>query len=259
MQQKKYFPMYGLIALALIAGLFFFFWQKPTIFIEQTAQSESATPQVPDSTAKEASTTNLPTKGADSSDVPKNPKTLWKVFEQYLVYAKNHDKVALATLSYKVSDTCADSKQEKECFEKMDAVYAIGSKLKQGDFVNVLEDDKQAILSTNYTRVTSETELSATKAVIVFIKDDKGNPKLASLKPNETWVVNRTSTSTVSALETKLEGMLVDTDNDGKTDELELCIFPNNYVVFSCEKTDPTKKDSNTNGYWDGVESYLSK
>jgi len=242
-----------------MVGLFFFFKPKPTTSIEQPAQNAPSILLASDSTAKETSPTNGVAKVTDSNRAPKNSKTLWTVFEQYLVYAKNNDKASLATLSYKVSDACADPKQEKECFAKMDAVYEIGSKLKENDFVNILEDSKQAILSTNVTRIDSDSELGATKATIIFIKDDKGNPRLAALKPNETWVINRTSTSTVSTLEAKLEATLKDTDNDGKTDELERCVFPDNYVVFACEKTDPTKKDSNANGYWDSVESYLSK
>jgi len=255
MQQKNYLPVYGLIALILVAGLFFFFKPKPTTSIEQPVQSGSSGEPSSDSVVKE-SDPRLVTKGTSSNPASKTP---WAVFEQYLTYAKNHDRVALASLSYKVSDTCADPKQEKECFAKMDAVYEVGSKLKQNDFVNVLEDDKQAILSTNFTRVNSDSELRATKAVIMFIKDDSGNPKLASLKPNEIWVVGRTSTSTVSILEAKLQAMLVDTDKDGLTDELERCVFPDNYVVFACEKTNPAKKDTNGNGYWDSVEAYLSR
>lgn len=246
MQQKNHLLVYGLIALILVAGLAFFFRPKSTTTIEAPVSNATSSPLVSVEAVKD--------EGSGST-----PKSLWSFFQEYLTYAKNHDKAGLASLSYAVSDTCADPKQEKECFLKMDAVYVVGSKLKQNDFVNVMEDGKQAILSTNFVRIDSETELVATKAVIMFIKDEKGSPRLAALKPNEMWTVKRTSTSTVSLLEAKLQAMLLDTDKDGLTDEIEECVFPDNYIVFACEKTDPTKKDSNGNGYWDSFELYLSR
>lgn len=184
-------------------------------------------------------------------------RSTWAVFQDYLQFAKTHDKVGLASLSYKVSDTCADPKQEKECFVKMDAVYVAGSVLKEQNFINISEDSKQTILSTGYTRQDSEKEFGISKSVIMFIKDGSGKPRLVALKPNEKWTIARTATSTVAQLEAKLARMIVDADKDGMTDDLENCVFPDNFIVFSCEKTDPLKKDSNGNGYWDSFETYL--
>lgn len=52
--------------------------------------------------------------------------------------------------------------------------------------------------------------------------------------------------------ENTLKAMISDSDKDGRTDYDELCkgameANPN------CVKTDPNKRDTNDNGWWDGI------
>lgn len=187
------------------------------------------------------------------------PRDLWSTFALYLARAHDHDIAGVAELSYALSDTCKDPKQKAECYKKMDTVYDIGSTLKQEDFTHSVEDSKQGILSTDIRRPDTVNTLVAIKQVIYFTKDAQGNPKLLALNPNEMWQVERNKASSTAELEAKLAGLTKDSDEDGASDELENCIFPDNILQISCKKTNPLKKDSNGDGWWDGIRPLITQ
>lgn len=200
-----------------------------------------------------------------SGDLPLTPEgqttvvNLWDSYAGYLDAARRNDVNDLAKYAYTLSDTCKDAKLQKECNEKMNAVYTLGSKLREADFVNVWEDSKQGILSTNLTRVDTDRDYGYSKSYILFAKDSSGNPKLISLKPNEEWRVKKNPASTTAELLKGLEDLVKDTDMDGLTDQIEKCIFADNMLVVSCEESNPNKRDSDGDGYWDGIGFLIPK
>lgn len=187
------------------------------------------------------------------------PRYLWSTFALYLARAHDHDIEGVKELSFELSDTCKDPKQKTECYKKMDTVYDIGSKLKQEDFTHIVEDAKQGILSTNVRRPDTVNNLIAVKQVIFFTKDAQGNPKVLALNPNEMWQVVRNKASTTAELEAKLASLVRDFDEDGASDELENCIFPDNILPVMCKKTNPQKKDSIGDGWWDGIRPMINQ
>ncbi len=201
--------------------------------------------------------TNTSVKPSPISMAPS--KDLWTTFAQYLDRAANHDISGVASLSFGLSETCKDPKQQKECFAKMDLVREIGSQLKQEDFVHKAEDGKQAILATNIRRPNTENELVAARSTILFTKDAQGYPKILALNPNEMWTLQKNKASTTAELEARMQSFILDSDQDGVTDNLENCIFPENILQVTCKKTDPLKRDSNGDGWWDGIEPLLTQ
>ncbi len=212
---------------------------------------ESPTPQVD---------TQDSTNVSQVQSSPQNSvRGMWTTFSNYLTAAKTHNIQDLKEYAYALSDVCKDPKQEKACFDKMDAVYAAGSKLQEGDFVIRHEDGKQGILETNLMPISSDTGFGYRKSIIIFVKDGSGNPKLISLKPSEEWRVKRNPASTTAELQKSLEDMVKDTDQDGLTDHIEQCIFADNMLMISCVESNPNKRDSDGDGYWDGVGFLIPK
>ena len=89
------------------------------------------------------------------------------------------------------------------------------------------KDKKQTIINTN------------SNATIFYIRDSEGNAKILVI-----------STSTYYT-----EDIPTDTDQDGRYDEDENCTSTY-YNIFEedCIKTDASKRDTDEDGYWDGIE-----
>lgn len=239
-----------LCALVLVGG--FIYTKKNTSQTKSEAQSSVSGPSNSEETD---STSSVATGNFDHKSV----RDMWATWTGYLEAVKNHDIGALKEYAYALSDTCKDPKQEKACFDKMDAVYKIGASFTKNDFSTALEDGKQGILETKLAPINSEKDFGYRKSSIIFVKDNTGNPRLLSLKPNEEWKVKRNSASTTAELNKSLEDMVKDTDQDGLTDQIEKCIFPDNYAVISCVESNPNKRDSDGDGYWDGVGFLIPK
>lgn len=187
------------------------------------------------------------------------PDDLWVIFSQYIERAKQHDLAGLSGYSFYLSDVCKDPKQKNECFAKMDALVEAARPLVQKDFVNEWKDNKQAIFSTNFIPHNGGIDLGYARSIIVFGKDKDNRYKILSLNPQQLWQIKRNAASSTEEVEKKLSLMIKDTDQDGVTDEFENCIFPENLLVMSCTKSDPKKRDTNGDGWWDGVEMYIQK
>lgn len=103
----------------------------------------------------------------------------WNVWREYLAAANAHDLEKITVLSYQLSPACSDPNKKSECEGLMDSVYFFGSELKQNDFTNVVYDDKQIVLSTDYLRFEGAEE--PIKTVLYFVRTETG-PKILGLR-----------------------------------------------------------------------------
>ena len=148
-----------------------------------------------------------------------------------------------------------------ECKNRMDSAYSYGSALKKADFVNVWSDSKQTILSTNFKIEEDADVIGRNRAIIFFIGEQstttgKTNLKLLSFSPFRGVVLDKDS-STREELLSKLTLYTQDKDEDGIADYDEQCIGA--AASSTCVKTDPTLRDTNGNGWWDGVEALMNQ
>jgi len=175
----------------------------------------------------------------------------WERFTNYLEHAKNHDLENLSKLSHQLSDTCLNPETREDCYTLMDQVHNIGTELKREDFSNIIFDDKQIVLSTDWEPWDDEFTRGYSRSLIFFTRDIVGRPKLLSISP-EQFVYVLKDGRTEEELETRLTEMTKDSDQDGLDDEVEACSFSG--VAEDCIQTDPTQRDTNNNGWWDGIE-----
>lgn len=222
------------------------------LFMQQDASQISPNEETPQVVTQE----ETPSPGAPEEG---QSRTMWATFANYLIAAKNHDREALKEYAYAISDACKDAQKESECFQKMDAVYAAGSKFTEKDFSIVLSDAKQGILLTSLSPTSADNSIGYTRSTIFFVRDSNGNPKLLSFKNLEEWRVKKNPASTTAEIDQALSAMVKDTDQDGLPDEVERCIFPENMLVVYCNESNPNKRDSNGDGYWDSIEPLIKK
>ena len=200
------------------------------------------------STSETASTT-----GSISGQILSEKDRAWTVLERYLEASKKHDLKTLTELSYQLSDACKDKEQEAECFNRMDSVSYFGSNLKKEDMKNIWSDSKQIILTSDLRREDDKDIIGYSKSIIYFVYD-KGVIKL--LKFNDSKGVSMPKEGrTVEEINDYLQKRMEDTDQDGIEDEIESCIDQGE----SCVKTDPKKRDTDKDGFWDGVEAQFNK
>lgn len=180
----------------------------------------------------------------------------WNVFENYLKAVKNHDLESLQIYSHQTSDTCKDSAREAECFALMDNVYELGKDFNKDDFIHVWADEKQIILSTDYNLLednTFATLRGLIRSVIYFTIIDE-NPKVLYFSNFDgTFLLQEDFTA--DEIDARLRELVRDTDEDGLPDEIEICAGLEEDT--SCVKTDPKKRDSDGDGWWDGVEIFF--
>jgi len=248
MNMKKY-----ILALVLILVLGLSAWkflgkrENPIEPLPQINEENTAT------TTEETGVVSNPTVSNTEKD------QAWAVLQKYLSFAKANDVKGLAGVSYQLSDSCknydksADNK--KDCDAKMQSVYSMGSQLKKSDFTEVWYDSKQTILSTKFSRADAGTDIAGYLHSVIFFVKEGGNTKLLSFNPARGIFLPKTATTTPTEIQTKLNASVLDNDKDGMEDQVENCVR----VDTACTKTDPTKRDSDGDGFWDGVEALFYK
>jgi hypothetical protein len=174
----------------------------------------------------------------------------WAVFQKYLAYNKSHDLVGVKSMVYKVSAVCASTTVSDECKNRMDSAYSYGSILKKEDFTNVWSDSKQTILATDFKIQEDNDVIGRNRAIIFFINE--AGLKMLSFSPFKGAVLPKAST-TREELISKLISLTADSDQDGVADYDEQCLSASQ----TCVKTDPKMRDTNSNGWWDGVEALM--
>ncbi len=187
-------------------------------------------------------------------------KSAWAVFQQYLAFAKVHNFVGLKSVAHQTSDTCNDPIKTTECNDLMTGVYDIGIKFVEKDFSIVWFDSKQIILSTDFQTESGDTTRSLVRKIIYFTRDSKGVPKVLSFStPDEVTyaVINKSEPIATSTIDARLEFRIKDSDQDGAPDEVETCSYQG--APSDCIKTDPNKRDSIGDGWWDGIRALIRK
>lgn len=179
---------------------------------------------------------------------------LWSVLDKNTLALKNKDVVAFNATSYiQVAPA-----EESQFSQLASFLYGEMIKINKSDYVNKWQDDKQAIFSTNPAKADNDNFYRYTQGSIMFIKKD-GLWKLLSESPAKGFSILKGGTNKTSIqIEQDLQAMMLDSDKDGLTNEEETCTGTKQYDS-KCIKTNPNKRDTKGNGWWDGIEKEMSK
>lgn len=178
----------------------------------------------------------------------------WAVFQKYIGYNKTRDLEGVRSVVYKVAPVCEDPKLRIDCEARMGLAYAYGKDLKKNDFVNVWSDQKQTILSTDFNTREDDNVIVRTRAIIFFIRDESGNLKMLSFSPLKGASTEK-STASKEELDYRIMRYTEDKDIDGVADYEEECLAVKEWET--CVKTDPKIRDTDGNGWWDGVQALM--
>lgn len=158
--------------------------------------------------------------GSDNTD-------LWTIFDKVTLALKNKDVDSYNMYSFK--QVTMDEKAQ--FIQYVPVLLEVSTKVNKTEYVNKWQDDKQAIYST----APQKTNTGFGQMLIMFVKKDGA------------WKV-------LSITDKVLVGTGVDFDKDGLSDGEETCT--DNHAPW-CVKTDPKKRDTNGDGWWDGIESAM--
>lgn len=195
-------------------------------------------------------TPDLPEIGVPLSNSPKD--VAWRVFENYLAYNKAQDLPGVKRVVYRVAPVCAES-ATLDCIARMNQAYYYGSRLNRSDFIHVWSDERQIILSTDFTVQEDKNSLGRHRGIIYFINVD-GDWKLLSFSPSKGGVVSKGSASMEELLD-RIVRYTEDTDQDGTADYSEECLASNE--TDDCTKTNSRLRDTDSDGIWDGIEALM--
>ena len=216
-------------------------------------------------TPQSVSTSSAPNSGGENLDGQASTKTLteriWILFDKYIARAKAHDIAGVKGLSYQQSDACADPKRANECYGLMDIVVDLAKGVKKEDYVNLWSDSKQVILSTNFKKTDSADIYGYSRGYLVLTADINGDLKMLNFNPERSWFYTRYESDfgNKEVMENKLQAIIKDSDEDGLTDMQEICGGDYRDAPAECSNTDPSKRDSDADGWWDGVEFFFRK
>jgi hypothetical protein len=182
-----------------------------------------------------------------------------KVFKDFLTKAEAHDIEGVRALTYKQSEACADLERQEECFALMDNVVEFGKEVKEEEYVNLWEDKSQIILTTEARRDSFQQSEGYLRGYIYFVRDSfTGSIKVLAFEPNRGWFYKSKDTDTADFVEHKLQDEIKDSDRDGLTDFQESCLG-SYFDSPDCTNTNPNERDTDGDGWWDGVEFYFNK
>lgn len=204
---------------------------------------------------KDVSTTSVTKSEADkgTNEAVSTGKNydLWPIFDKSVLALKNKDVKAFNKISYKQVAV-----GEEESFISMaSGMYKLASEVVKSEYVNKIGDSKQYIYSTPLN--TTEEGYAYKQGVVIFIKD--GDTWKLLLNNENYWGISKAGTNkTLAEVQNELRLMTKDSDNDGLTDDQENCSGASEYKL-NCKKTDPNKKDTDGDGWWDGINAIINK
>jgi hypothetical protein len=208
---------------------------------------------LPTATGNGTNTPVVPTSATSPTKIFNFITDPWAVIQKLMGYWSTHDSAGVNSVSFR-QVVCTGTKSAG-CNTSFDALNREFSAYTQGSFSTEWSDDKQIILSTAPLAVNDTTSKGYRKTYLYFIIEGSGNIKfIGRIVRDWTMLTGNTSLSD-SAMEASLQERLKDTDMDGLADKLETCTDPQKDKV--CVRTDPYKRDSNDNGYWDGTEKAM--
>lgn len=184
-----------------------------------------------------------------------DPRDPWQVLAKYFSYAKAHDIAGIKSLSYQQSTACSNAKKQEECFALIDGVYAFKDRLKPDLFPEKREDAKQLALLGPIVKDDS-LGYGYKQGIIIFTKTAAGELRLLTFNPDRGWYLMVDSADqNIEGHESRVRTMMEDADQDLKDDREEACVGE----ADDCVITDVTKRDTDGDGWWDGVEKYFYK
>lgn len=240
-----------IVIVALIIIAFGAFWllnknNQPNNGQIQNDQNPNVSQNISTSTA----TTSITIEDIDNPNLNDPKEVAWQLFQKYLTFNKNHDLEGVRGVVYKIAPICADPTKKVDCEKRMDQAYYYGSALKKSDFVNVWSDSKQTILSSDFKIEQDDETISRVRSIIFFVKQNDGF-KMLSFSPFKGAVSQKGSASN-EELHDRVVIYTEDKDEDGISDYNEQCLGVTEGQT--CIKTDPKLRDTDHDGYWDGVE-----
>lgn len=177
---------------------------------------------------------------------------LWSIFDQSTLALKNADVAAYNKVVY--DQIPPEESSHFASFAPF--LYEEASKTNKAAYIHKWQDDKQAIYTTNPVKRDDEKTYGYSRSSIMFI-NSAGSWKILVDAPDRGWNVSKSGTNkTAAQVEADLQAMMLDTDKDGLTDQEETCTGGQAYNP-KCVKSDPAKRDTNGNGYWDGIEAKM--
>jgi hypothetical protein len=180
---------------------------------------------------------------------------LWSIFDQVTLALKNKDIVSYNKFSYR-QVTPEESSQFSD-FVPFLLEMSLG--VNKGEYINKWQDDKQAIYSTPPKRDNKTDYYGYTQGFVKFIKKD-GVWKLLSTGDSSWGVTAITTVDGTNRTQTEaditLKEMMLDSDKDGLSDMSEKC-EGSKIGDKSCVKTDPNKRDTDGDDWWDGIDESM--
>jgi hypothetical protein len=179
----------------------------------------------------------------------------WNTFDQYMNFAKENDIEGVRSLSYQLGPVCSDPARVEECKGLLNGVYELGQEIKKEKFTNIISDKKQVILYGEYERYEDADIIGHLRSIIYFTRDENGDLKLLSFNPTDgAFFLKKNITDDIN-VDDELRKMLKDRDTDTLPDQAESCIDENK--LNACTNTDPKKRDTDGNEWWDSIEMHF--
>ncbi|TAL48767.1 hypothetical protein EPN83_03130 [Patescibacteria group bacterium] len=248
---------YSLVALVIAAAIIVVYFVVSLRSASRTGDVTTESEVTSTSPAAPSATTSITFPPPKGSAAGASKDRAWQTLQEYLTRARAHDIAGLKELSYQQSAACADPEKKEACFGLMDDVVELGKLMKENDYVHVWEDGKQIILATAPVRNDSGGSPAVFRGFIYFVKGPSNVLKILYFDPAQGWFYTGGQTDP-DFVNRRLNSMVLDTDQDGLTDEQELCT--GSYLNESdCTHTDQAVRDTDGDGWWDGVEFYFKK
>ncbi|MEK7117104.1 MAG: hypothetical protein AAB837_02985 [Patescibacteria group bacterium] len=187
------------------------------------------------------------------SNAPKD--VAWAVFSKYLAYNKVKNIEGVRSVVYKIASVCEDPKTRIDCEARMGLAYQYGVALKKEDFVNIWSDEKQIILATDFKIKEDDVSISRARAIIFFVRDENKNLEMLSFSPFKGAVASKDTTALRQEIDDRLIIYTQDKDQDGMADYNEECLGA--VEKETCMQTNPKLRNTNDDGWWDGVEALM--
>lgn len=233
------------VAIIIIVAIGFYFFDKKTAVAPEVSAPQDNLSL--NNANASSSTSTLVTKG--SSEVASDP---WTAFDDAGNALKDADATAYNGFSFRQ----VGPKDLDQFHQMAPLIYkSYYMNLKKSDYVNHWQDNNQAIYFTTPARNDSTDSYGYSERRVMFVKTDNSWKVLAVSFP--AWSILKASSTgeTADQVEQKLQSMMKDSDQDGVIDNDENCLGPDN--ANGCVKTDPSKRDTNGNGWWDGIEDFM--
>jgi hypothetical protein len=175
----------------------------------------------------------------------------WELINQLSEYQKAGDLNGIKSLILAENTDCSG----EECEIILEFFGIMIDSIRETEFINIWKDDKQTIFTTEIKENITEDSVLLSRDAMFFAVDEEGDLKFLGFSTNSQGQnLNGTDRSLEDILE-ELRMKMSDLDKDGVSDYLEGC---EQSQSSSCIDTDPQKRDTDGDGYWDGIEDQVS-